>query len=130
MATSKYLTLEEAADRLGMAPEDLVRLRERGVIRGFADHGTWKFPLKAIEEFTHGRDNTDPSLKSPVLNDGPLGLTLIDIAQAEDLSQSDWQQIDEVCDRFEKAWRSRSCPHIEDYLSRVSSDVLRGSCAN
>ncbi len=47
----KYLTLEEAARQLGMKPDELVRLRERSEIRGFADRGTWKFRSEDVEEF-------------------------------------------------------------------------------
>ena len=51
----KYLTLEEAARQLGTKPDELVRLRERGEIRGFADRGTWKFRSEDIEEFAQPR---------------------------------------------------------------------------
>ena len=33
----KYLSLEEAAMELGIKPDALVRLREKGQVRGFAD---------------------------------------------------------------------------------------------
>ena len=52
----KYLTLEEAAQQLGIAPDELVRLRERSEIRGFADRGTWKFRSEDVEEFARSRD--------------------------------------------------------------------------
>ena len=47
----KYLTLEEAAERLGLSTDHLMRLREQGDIRGFADRGSWKFNEEEIEEF-------------------------------------------------------------------------------
>ena len=39
----KYLTLEEAAERLGMTAREMEQQREDGVIRGFANRGSWKF---------------------------------------------------------------------------------------
>jgi len=49
MAT-KYITLEEAAAQLGITPDRLIRLREQGDIRGFADRGTWKFRPQDVEQ--------------------------------------------------------------------------------
>ena len=66
----KYLTLEEAAQMLGMAPEELVRYRERSEIRGFADRGTWKFKSEDVEEFARSRD-ADSSPEVPILDDKP-----------------------------------------------------------
>jgi excisionase family DNA binding protein len=66
----KYLTLEEAAHLLGMGPEELVRFRERGEIRGFADRGTWKFKSEDVEEFARSRD-ADSSPEVPILDDTP-----------------------------------------------------------
>jgi excisionase family DNA binding protein len=66
----KYLTLEEAAQLLGMAPDELVRLRERSEIRGFADRGTWKFKSEDVEEFARSRD-ADSSPEVPILDDSP-----------------------------------------------------------
>ena len=70
MSTKKYLTLEEAARQLGMAPDELVRLRERGEIRGFADRGTWKFRSEDVEEFARSRD-ADSSPEVPIIDDNP-----------------------------------------------------------
>jgi excisionase family DNA binding protein len=53
----KYLSLEEAARWLGLPPDELVRLRERGDVRGFADRGTWKFRLEDVEEYVRRRDS-------------------------------------------------------------------------
>jgi excisionase family DNA binding protein len=66
----KYLTLEEAARLLGMAPDELVRLRERSEIRGFADRGTWKFRSEDVEEFARSRD-ADSSPEVPIMDDTP-----------------------------------------------------------
>jgi excisionase family DNA binding protein len=73
----KYLTLEEAARQLGMAPDELVRLRERSEIRGFADRGTWKFKSEDVEEFARSRD-ADSSPEVPIIDETPRRKTIGD----------------------------------------------------
>ncbi len=64
----KYLTLEEAADLIGVQTEELIRLRERGQLRGFADRGTWKFKHEDIEELARSRQaDSDPDV--PILDE-------------------------------------------------------------
>ncbi len=46
----KYLSLEEAAQLLGVRTDEVMRLREKGDLRGFADRGTWKFKADDVEE--------------------------------------------------------------------------------
>ena len=64
MATGKkYLGLEEAAALLKIKPDELIRLREKGEVRGFADRGTWKFRSEDIEEFARRRQpDSDPDV--------------------------------------------------------------------
>lgn len=50
MAAKKYLSLEEAAAELGLRTDEVIRLREKGDLRGFADRGTWKFKADDVEE--------------------------------------------------------------------------------
>src|SRR3990172_1754127 len=64
----KYLSLEEAASILPVPPEELVRLREGGEIRGFADRGTWKFKSEDVDEF-HRRRQADSNPDVPILED-------------------------------------------------------------
>ncbi len=65
----KYLSLEEAAAKLGMRTDELVRLREQGSIRGFADRGTWKFREEDVEELLRSRQaDSDPDV--PLLSPG------------------------------------------------------------
>ena len=47
MAT--YLSLEDAAAKLGIPTEKLVDLRSQGQVRGFRDGASWKFPENEIE---------------------------------------------------------------------------------
>lgn len=53
--SKKYLTLDEAASMLSVAPDELIRMRERGDIRGFADRGTWKFKHDDVETLVRSR---------------------------------------------------------------------------
>ena len=44
-----YLSLEEAAAKLGISPDRLVELRSEGQVRGFRDGASWKFPDTEID---------------------------------------------------------------------------------
>ena len=46
---SDYLSLEEAAKKLGIPTDRLVELRSQGQVRGFRDGSSWKFPENEIE---------------------------------------------------------------------------------
>ncbi|MDA9777389.1 helix-turn-helix domain-containing protein [Rubripirellula sp.] len=45
-----YLSLEEAAKKLGISTDRLVDLRSQGQVRGFRDGASWKFPEDAIAQ--------------------------------------------------------------------------------
>ncbi len=61
--SKKYLSLEEAAALLKVKTEELIRLREKGDVRGFADRGTWKFKAEDVEEFARRRQpDSDPDV--------------------------------------------------------------------
>jgi excisionase family DNA binding protein len=45
----KLLELKEAADKLGMSPDQLIEMRSRGEIYGYRDGGSWKFKEEEIE---------------------------------------------------------------------------------
>lgn len=44
-----YLSLEDAAKKLGIPTDKLVELRSQGQVRGFRDGASWKFPENEIE---------------------------------------------------------------------------------
>lgn len=44
-----YLSLEDAAKKLGISPDRLIDLRSQGQIRGFRDGSSWKFPEPEID---------------------------------------------------------------------------------
>ena len=46
---ANYLSLEEAAEQLGITTERLTDLRAQGQVRGFRDGSSWKFPDTEIE---------------------------------------------------------------------------------
>lgn len=46
-----FLSLDDAAERLGISHEELVELRSRGEIRGFRDGATWKFDEQSINDY-------------------------------------------------------------------------------
>lgn len=68
MVAKKYLSLEEAASVLGVTTDELIRSRERGEVRGFADRGTWKFKSEDVAELKRRRQ-TDSSPEVPLLDD-------------------------------------------------------------
>ena len=46
---ANYLSLEEAAQKLGVPADQLVDLRSQGKVRGFRDGASWKFPESEID---------------------------------------------------------------------------------
>lgn len=46
---ANYLSLEEAAAKLGIPAERLVELRSQGQVRGFRDGASWKFPDTEVD---------------------------------------------------------------------------------
>lgn len=67
--SKKYLSLEEAAQLLGIRTEELMRLREKGDIRGFADRGNWKFKEEDVQDLARQRQvDSDPEV--PIFNPG------------------------------------------------------------
>ena len=67
----KYHSLEEAAQMVGVSADELMKLKEAGEIRGFADRGTWKFREDDLEELKRSR-NFDSNPDVPILTDDDL----------------------------------------------------------
>ena len=85
----KYLSLDEAAERIGATTERLLRLREEGEIRGFADRGSWKFREQDVEEFVRSQQadsSPDIPMMSPDADDDD---SVLDDEGKVDLSASD-----------------------------------------
>lgn len=83
----KYLSLEEAASLLGMTTEQLMKAREKGDIRGFADRGSWKFQDQHVEEFQRSRQ-ADSSPDFPIIT-GDSSSSVLEEPDAGDLASSD-----------------------------------------
>jgi excisionase family DNA binding protein len=66
--SKKYLSLEEAAEKLGISTTELNRLREKGMIRAFADRGTWKFKEDDVETLGRSRE-ADSNPDVPLVSD-------------------------------------------------------------
>jgi excisionase family DNA binding protein len=70
--SKKYLSIEEAAEQLGIPSAELNRLREKGMIRAFADRGTWKFKEEDVEKLGRSRQaDSDPDV--PLMSAGKSG---------------------------------------------------------
>ena len=86
--SKKYLSLDEAAGLLKLKNDELVRLREKGEIRGFADRGTWKFKADDVEEFRRRRQpDSDPDV--PIMDDDDMGERLMSDPALQTFSSSD-----------------------------------------
>ena len=49
----KFFELKEAADMLGVSPDELIELRASGDIHGYRDGASWKFKEDEIERFAN-----------------------------------------------------------------------------
>jgi excisionase family DNA binding protein len=71
--SKKYLSLEETASALGVSKDELIRLREKGEIRGFADRGTWKFREEDVTAVRRSRQaDSDPDVPMFVDEDSAI----------------------------------------------------------
>lgn len=70
MAT-KFLTLEEAAQKLGISADDLTALRERHEVHGYRDGSSWKFKVDEIDRYASERAAEAASSDSGELLDVP-----------------------------------------------------------
>jgi len=61
---SQFLSLEEAAKRLGISTEKVIELRSEGKLRGFRDGTSWKFPEAELDrmadDLASGSGSYDP----------------------------------------------------------------------
>lgn len=74
--SKKYLSIEEAAAQVGISSAELNRLREKGMIRAFADRGTWKFKEEDVEKLTRTRQaDSDPDVPLHPEEGSGVGLT-------------------------------------------------------
>ncbi len=71
----KLITLEEAAEQLGISKELLLQLRTEGKVSGYRDGNSWKFRSEVIEKFAEeGLPQSDAPPSDINLDDEDLGL--------------------------------------------------------
>lgn len=51
----EFCTLEQAAQMLGISPQELNNMAQRRAVRAFADRGTWRFRISDIQELARSR---------------------------------------------------------------------------
>jgi excisionase family DNA binding protein len=60
----QYYTLEEAASKLQMSPDDLREMAKRKEVRAFQDRGSWRFRVQEIDELARERGlGSDPEVQ-------------------------------------------------------------------
>jgi hypothetical protein len=67
---SNFVSLEDAAKKLGVSVEELVEMRSRGEIFGYRDGGSWKFKPEEIERVT-------AELMGDALDEDPAGSSIL-----------------------------------------------------
>ncbi|MDX1929205.1 MAG: helix-turn-helix domain-containing protein [Pirellulaceae bacterium] len=77
--SAQFITLEEAAKKLGVHTDELVEMRSRGDIFGYRDGASWKFKPEEIErvaaEMMGGAMDEDPAGSSILISEQDLGPT-------------------------------------------------------
>jgi hypothetical protein len=77
--SAQFITLEEAAKKLGVDTDELVEMRSRGDIFGYRDGASWKFKPEEIErvasEMMGGAMDEDPAGSSILISEQDLGPT-------------------------------------------------------
>lgn len=75
---SNFVSLEDAAKKLGKSADELVEMRSRGEIFGYRDGGSWKFKQEEIErvaaELMGDALDEDPAGSSILMSDSDLSL--------------------------------------------------------
>jgi len=78
----KYLSIEEAAAQIGVDATELNRLREKGMIRAFADRGTWKFKEEDVEKLLRSREaDSSPDV---TINLAPVDNSTVNLPPVEE----------------------------------------------
>lgn len=74
----KYLSLEEAAEQLGISTDELKKLRESGEIRGFADRSSWKFRDEDVANHSRTMNPNSDAEISAIDDDDDIAFTAED----------------------------------------------------
>ncbi len=77
--SAQFISLEDAAKKLGVHTDELVEMRSRGDIFGYRDGASWKFKPEEIErvaaEMLGGAMDEDPAGSSILISEQDLGPT-------------------------------------------------------
>jgi excisionase family DNA binding protein len=131
---ANYLSLEEAAKKLGISTDRLVDLRSQGQVRGFKDGSSWKFPEDAIAQLAD--DLADELDTSGASNDLMESGDLLLESEGEDLLEIDSSELKlaDAAISHDSAEIDLSSDQVSDGGSGASSlelmddlDVLSGS---
>jgi excisionase family DNA binding protein len=68
----KLVTVEKAAEMLGLSPAEVTQLREQNRLRGFRDGATWKFKLEDVEQLVGERQKEAQPPKDDASSDDVL----------------------------------------------------------
>lgn len=75
--SAQFISLEDAAKKLGVSAQDLVEMRSRGDIFGYRDGASWKFKpeeiVRVAAEMMGGALDEDPSGSSLLVSEQELG---------------------------------------------------------
>src|SRR6478672_7477733 len=78
----QYYTLEEAASRLQMSPDELREMAKSKKIRAFQDRGTWRFRTQDVEALARSRGaGSDPEVQ---VHEAPMRPSKLGKPKAED----------------------------------------------
>jgi excisionase family DNA binding protein len=69
---SNFVTLEEAAKKLGVSTDQLIEMRSRGDIFGYRDGASWKFKPEEIERVAS-------EMMGDVLDEDPAGSSILSL---------------------------------------------------
>lgn len=73
---ANYLSLEEAAKKLGIPTDRLVELRSQGQVRGFRDGASWKFPEDAIDQLADDLGDSLAGGSGVLVSEGEVGSSI------------------------------------------------------
>jgi hypothetical protein len=86
----KLVQLNEAAEMLGISPDELIKLRQRNEIHGYRDGASWKFKIEEVQRVAEERGIEVPGLRPPsdldmAIEGSSINLTSSSLGLAGDL---------------------------------------------
>jgi excisionase family DNA binding protein len=81
----KFINLDEAAQMLGVSPDTLSEMRDRGKVHGYRDGASWKFKPEEIERLIADREAAEQEGDFAEVDEDPDSILLSEV----ELGQSD-----------------------------------------